>query len=172
MLASLVGRVDSVVLVDGPYQGLSDERVSPPDNYAVFRLYDQLLSMQQVDAVEAWPSEAEKRQAAADAAPPGDLLLIDSDEALLDPIYAGTMCCAFQDGSPTSVTRRVFPKGSVWGPHHARVTLAGEVLWDPEWVRGPETGYDFRTLHTPGEKRTQLEQEAYDRDIRPLVEGH
>lgn len=174
-LASLAGKVDKVILLDGPYDGLSSVERSSPDVYDAIHLYRNAVDMV-VPPAQTWKSEPYKRTVAAihaQAAGADRVLVIDSDEALIDPVPEGDALTALllQDGNPTARMMRVYPAGCHWGPTHATVTKGDTTYWTPDDISMSDRPYDFRILHTPADKRIQREYEAYNVNIRPLMEG-
>lgn len=177
LLCSLVGRVDGVVLLDGPYKGLSDVEDSPRDNYETFERYRDLLDMR-IPPAEIYPSEAAKHEKAARVAkaewPEADRLLgIDNDEALISDIPSGCPLTAalYQEGTLTARMVRVVPLTTTitWGPRHSDIKDGGTVYWTPDLVSST-TEHQFKILHTPGDKRIQKEYDAYNAAVRPGIE--
>jgi hypothetical protein len=174
LLASLCGKVDLVCLLDGPFAGLAEREMSQTDVYETIDLWRFVPRV--VPAAKSYYSEAAKRQKAANILEEHGcdrVLVIDCDEALIDPIPTGNLLYAqlLQDGNPVARMMRVYPAGSRWGPGHSLVKHENRTIWSIEGDTNPSSPCDFRILHTPGNKRIQTEQDAYNATIRPTLEN-
>lgn len=162
--------------MDGPYKGLSNELLSPADNYEV--LYNASKDMDVVVLPgQIWESEAKKRtytaRAAGEMFPRSDrLLVIDGDEQLLSDIPQGCpVVGVWKLGPTTNKMIRVYELTPTitWGPQHWHITDGQR-----KYHETPEEVFDtyptFEMYHNLQEKRIQEEYDRYNVDMRPSVE--
>jgi hypothetical protein len=194
---SLTGRVGGVVAVDGPYAGLSDQAMSPLDNYHAiagavgipWRIYEGQL----------WGSEPQKRTAAAHVAlelardidPEAFpwVLVIDSDEWLMSDLspevieaygmgscilraHRGNEAAPGAEGDGAKMVRLI-PNSEtlMWGPAHYDVRDSRQTYTGWEKALNNEQVPAFEMGHDIGEKVIAAEYDAYNDTRRLEAEG-
>lgn len=200
MVRSLAGRCQGIVALDGPFVGLSKERMSPLDNYhAIADAADDIGIDWALFEGQDWWGEPQKRTAAALAAwemgerhtPDGTwVLVLDSDEWLEDDIDwdvvlelghgTGKMVSykwpeRTTAGGDGSLMVRLMPNTGqlVWGPAHFDVRDMSIPKTYIGWEKALANTdpVAFHIGHDLGEKIIQAEYEAYNDRARLRAEG-
>ncbi len=200
-VASLSGRADGFVALDGPFVGLADEPSSPEDNYESLRDAGLAAELRwDIFEGQVWGGEPQKRTAAARVAldlarridPDAEpwVLVIDSDEFLASDITPDAVMAyghgtarmqSYRDGlevdeggSGAKMVRLVpNTEHLLWGPAHFDLRDMSIPKTYSGWEKAlaNEDVPAFVLGHDMGEKVIGVEYEAYN-DLRRLqVEG-